>query len=132
MNKSSANVFFGFAIGGVLGIVLVILRLTGVTDWSWWAITAPFWGTVSGSILNYLAGELMVRLFKSESTRYNLSGLSSSVNLGLVFIVLKLLNVIDWGWGAVTSPIWISAIISAIVLIVYLIVKAARGQKRPS
>lgn len=31
---------------GLLGLVLVILKLTGtqpVADWSWWIVTMPFW-----------------------------------------------------------------------------------------
>lgn len=29
---------------GLLGIVFVTLKLCGVIDWSWWWVTAPFWG----------------------------------------------------------------------------------------
>ena len=28
----------------LLGIVFVRLKLTGYIDWSWWWVTAPFWG----------------------------------------------------------------------------------------
>jgi hypothetical protein len=28
----------------LLGIVFVTLKLCGVIDWSWWWVTAPFWG----------------------------------------------------------------------------------------
>ena len=28
----------------VLGIVFVTLKLTHYIDWSWWWVTAPFWG----------------------------------------------------------------------------------------
>lgn len=42
--------------------------------------------------------------------------------LTIVFIVLKLCNVIDWAWVWVLSPIWISAIIAVVVVIIYLIV----------
>ena len=34
----------GIGILGVLGIVFVVLKLVGVIDWSWWWVTAPFWG----------------------------------------------------------------------------------------
>ncbi len=30
----------------VLGLALVVLRLAHVVDWSWWWVTAPFWGIV--------------------------------------------------------------------------------------
>lgn len=29
---------------GLLGIVFVVLKLCGVISWSWWWVTAPFWG----------------------------------------------------------------------------------------
>ena len=28
---------------GVLGVLLVGLKLTGHIDWSWWVVLAPFW-----------------------------------------------------------------------------------------
>jgi hypothetical protein len=33
----------GIAVCGALGIGLVILKLCGVIDWSWWWVLAPFW-----------------------------------------------------------------------------------------
>ena len=41
--------------------------------------------------------------------------------LTIVFIVLKLLHVINWSWLWVLSPLWISAII-VVVLIIFLII----------
>ena len=29
---------------GWIGIVFVTLKLCGIIDWSWWWVTAPFWG----------------------------------------------------------------------------------------
>lgn len=29
---------------GILGFVLVVLKLCKVIDWSWWWVTLPFWG----------------------------------------------------------------------------------------
>lgn len=40
--------------------------------------------------------------------------------LGLVFIVLKLTNVIDWSWWWVTCPLWIGI---ALAIFFYVIVK---------
>lgn len=37
--------------------------------------------------------------------------------LTIVFIVLKLINVINWSWLWVLSPLWISAIPILIILI---------------
>jgi len=38
--------------------------------------------------------------------------------LQIVFIVLKLCDVIDWGWGWVLSPLWIGASILLLILCV--------------
>ena len=38
-------------------------------------------------------------------------GLSFSSVLFLVFLVLKLTNVIDWSWWWVTAPLWVPIII---------------------
>ena len=38
--SSSGNI----GVLGLLGIVFVVLKLTEVIDWSWWWVTAPFWG----------------------------------------------------------------------------------------
>lgn len=50
------------------------------------------------------------------------SGIGFFSLLTIVFIVLKLCNVIDWSWVWVLSPIWISAILVIVVLFIYLIV----------
>lgn len=34
----------GIGVIGLLGVVFVVLKLTGVIGWSWWWVTAPFWG----------------------------------------------------------------------------------------
>lgn len=31
---------------GLLFVVFLVLRLTGVVNWSWWWVTAPLWGGV--------------------------------------------------------------------------------------
>ena len=48
-------------------------------------------------------------------------GLGIVSALTIVFIVLKLLGVIKWSWIWVLSPIWISAVIAAVVFSVILI-----------
>lgn len=54
-NKSEGKSGFGvIRISTVVGIVFIILKLTGVIDWSWWAVTAPIWvvwGLVFGLVL---------------------------------------------------------------------------------
>lgn len=34
----------GTSLLGLLGLLFVGLKLTGFIDWSWWWVTAPFWG----------------------------------------------------------------------------------------
>lgn len=43
--------------------------------------------------------------------------------LGIVFIVLKLCNVIDWSWWWVTAPFWIPVGIVLVMIVIYLIIK---------
>ena len=49
------------------------------------------------------------------------SGIGFSGLLTLVFIVLKLLDVISWSWVWVLSPLWISISIGIIVVFVIFI-----------
>ena len=42
--------------------------------------------------------------------------------LAIVFITLKLLNVIKWSWLWVLSPIWISFILFIFIVIIVLMV----------
>lgn len=44
MSKSSSSSGSGSLVLGLLGILFVGLKLTGFIDWSWWWVTAPFWG----------------------------------------------------------------------------------------
>lgn len=32
-----------FPLAGILGIVFIVLKLTGVIDWSWLWVLSPFW-----------------------------------------------------------------------------------------
>ena len=34
----------GIGLLGMLGVLFVGLKLTGFIGWSWWWVTAPFWG----------------------------------------------------------------------------------------
>jgi hypothetical protein len=44
----------------------------------------------------------------------------------VVFIVLKLVGVIDWSWWWVLSPLWISIIIVIILVVVIYIIERKR------
>lgn len=71
------------------------------------------------------------------NTRLNQSNqglLSVGVVVFLVFVSLKLLNVIDWSWWTITSPLWIPiALVVVISALVHLIVifLYSRGFRRP-
>lgn len=54
---------------------------------------------------------------KSASGEFEFSGA-----LTIVFIVLKLCKVITWSWFWVLSPIWISVILTIILLAIIMII----------
>lgn len=51
---------------------------------------------------------------KSANTETNFGSI-----LFIVFLVLKLTNVIDWSWWWVTSPLWIP-LLSALILFLFI------------
>lgn len=53
----------------------------------------------------------------------SVGGISFGSLLTLVFIVLKLTGVIDWSWVWVLSPLWISAILILIGVIILCLIK---------
>lgn len=44
MSKKSSSSSAGVSTLGLLGVLFVGLKLTGYINWSWWWVTAPFWG----------------------------------------------------------------------------------------
>jgi hypothetical protein len=38
----------------------------------------------------------------------------------IVFLILKLTNVIDWSWWWVTSPLWVSALIVPVLVLLVI------------
>lgn len=60
VNKSESG---GVGVLGLLGIVFVVLKLTGFITWSWWWVTAPFWGPLAlALILGFLAVSGLIAL----------------------------------------------------------------------
>lgn len=49
-------------------------------------------------------------------------GISLPTVVFIVFLILKLTNVIDWSWWWVTAPLWISFGLGLVVLLIYTIV----------
>lgn len=48
---------------------------------------------------------------------------SFGVILSAIFIVLKVVGVIDWSWIWLLSPIWIEGIIVLLLLLIYFIIR---------
>jgi hypothetical protein len=63
MSKDSATKNGGISAIGLLGVAFVILKLCHVIDWSWWWVTAPFWGGLAIYIV-VLAIALIVWIVK--------------------------------------------------------------------
>jgi hypothetical protein len=69
-----------------------------------------------------------------KNTNTTDSGLGLGTVLFLIFLVLKLCNVIDWSWWWVTSPLWISAgliILLFIGVFIYYSIEDARMNPKP-
>lgn len=56
-HNASSN---GVSFTALLFIVFLVLKLTGVIDWSWWWVTAPLWGPLAFVV----AGLVVFFLFK--------------------------------------------------------------------
>lgn len=55
--KSSSS--GGIGVLGLLGVAFVVLKLTGVINWSWWWVTAPFWGGFA-LVLGFLLAAFLI------------------------------------------------------------------------
>lgn len=56
----------GISTLSLLGIVFIVLKLTGHITWSWWWVTVPFWGGLAlflGIILIVFLFALILSLF---------------------------------------------------------------------
>ena len=49
--------------------------------------------------------------------------LSFGAMLTLIFILLKVTHLIDWGWIWVFSPLWISVIIVIVLFLIFLVIQ---------
>ncbi len=43
MSEAQVKVVNSFPILGILGLIFITLKLTGVIGWSWWWVLSPFW-----------------------------------------------------------------------------------------
>lgn len=60
MSAASGSPSGGVGILGLLGVVFVTLKLLGVITWSWWWVTAPFWGGLFLGLLIVIFGVPLV------------------------------------------------------------------------
>lgn len=57
----------------------------------------------------------------SNHNKVKYGGIGIISGLTLVFVILKIFNIIDWPWIVVLSPIWISSLLALAVFIVILV-----------
>lgn len=70
-NKAASS---GFPIIGILGLIFITLKLTGVgvvANWSWWLVLAPFWvgAAIAAFILIVFFFAIVIREARSQSRR---------------------------------------------------------------
>lgn len=56
MNNNNQTTYHGIGVAGLLGVAFVILKLCHVINWSWWWVTAPFWGPFGVGLVIILIG----------------------------------------------------------------------------
>ncbi len=66
---------------------------------------------------------------KMSENKSSSSGISFGSLLTLVFIVLKLTNVINWSWWWVLSPLWISLSITLVILVIVVILEHRKAKQ---
>jgi uncharacterized protein (DUF983 family) len=59
-----------------LGVIFIVLKLTGTVDWSWWMVTLPFW---FGLALVLVLGAIMLFLTLIGQTIGSLYRLTSNI-----------------------------------------------------
>jgi len=60
----------GIGVLGLLGVLFVGLKLTGIINWSWWYVTLPFWGGLALALaIIAIVGIITVIAVKMEDIR---------------------------------------------------------------
>jgi hypothetical protein len=65
----------------------------------------------------------LIKSNRNMSQKSNSSSFPILPLLGLVFVILKLCNIIDWSWWWVTLPFWVSPAIGFVYVITVVILK---------
>ncbi len=58
---------WGLNLVSLIGILLVLLKLTGYISWSWWIVTLPFW---IGGLFILFVGILLIGSYIQRRRRY--------------------------------------------------------------
>lgn len=70
-------------------------------------------------------------MYYKEERRSNNSGGGGGIGfaslLTLIFIVLKLCQVINWSWIWVLSPMWISILLVVLIITICIVVASKKG-----
>lgn len=101
------NAVKGSIYGGLIfGAVFVILRVTGVTGWSWWAVTAPLWAMIPQWAMAALIiyGVAKGRGRDEVEAYVRISGI---INIAIIFAVLRATSVVDWSGWIIAIPLFI-------------------------
>jgi hypothetical protein len=53
-NSNSTATNGGISLGGLLFIIFLVLKLTGLIDWSWVWVTSPLWAPLAVAIIGVL------------------------------------------------------------------------------
>jgi len=77
------------------------------------------------SLRGFTASIVCDRMDSTNGKRYHIMGFLET--LTIVFIVLKLTEVIAWSWWMVFSPLWVGYAVVFILAIIIASVKVVRG-----
>lgn len=61
-DSKQVNVSVGPGALGLLGVVFVVLKLTGVISWSWVWVTAPFWSGIALWLVVFVVAFILLLL----------------------------------------------------------------------
>ena len=67
-SNTSTNGGIGFFT--VLFFIFLVLKLTDVITWSWWAVTAPLWAPTLLVVAGLIVGFVIYLIFKAIASRF--------------------------------------------------------------
>jgi len=112
--------YFRLTFTTTLALLFITLQLVGAITWSWFWVLSPLILTVA---LNWMWGKYYAWLgTNSPLDKSEVSVMLNAVNaLALIFIALKLTNVIAWSWWLVLLPVWTPLALLVLLLIPFAI-----------